>query len=404
MNLKRFFFSSSKKGQISIQFNWIFVLIVGVIILGFFFTAISNTSNTAQTKVTVSVAKSFQTIFSSTAQKSATVKSFTIPQGTLSFMCSDTAGFYDYRFNDYVVDQTKYDLFFGPLNLEGRQLFTYTEKFDLGFDVGTFLFVTNEDTAYVFQQTASGSPSKDAFPNDISSTGLMTSYRDFLESFPKKFTKIIIQNEDDVANLAEQKYTHYVVFAFEDQNVNHILDKIPSEETTFVHIRPEISSDVFAKGLVGVYSGDEVPDNLPTLAFSEYLSSDYFSFLSKPTLDAYSAPYVGKASLMAAVFTQDISQYVCGMNKALKKTYMVSSLLYNKTVNQSAYLSYVCQDILGLGHLLMGPIDYLQSIRDASSSQNGWGINSANILYKQSKKLDKRNTELYIAGTCLPIY
>lgn len=383
----------SKKGQISIQFNWIFVLIVGVIIFGFFLTTINTTSQTSQTKVTVSIAKSFQTIFTSSAQKDATVKTFNIPPGMLSFTCSDSAGFYDYRFNDYVVDQIKYDLIVGPKELTGNQLFTYTEKWSLGFDVGNFLYATNEDTAYVFYQVDR-------------QNALMISYTDFLQTFPSNFTKIILEDEDDLDELSSQLYPHYVVFAFEGQEVDAVVNKLPQNDVTVIHINPLIPSDVFGAGMVGVYSGSQVPVNWPSIAFDDQKIQDGFLedvVLQQNQQPDYTAPYLGKASLFAAVFSQDISMYRCSMNKALKKSYIVSSLLYNKTINQSAYVSYICKDLLGIGNL-PGPVDYLQTIRDESSSPQGWTLPVAQQLREASTKLSRRNAELYVAGTCPVIY
>ncbi|MFP4522962.1 MAG: hypothetical protein ACLFNM_00240 [Candidatus Woesearchaeota archaeon] len=394
---------SSKKGQISIQFNWIFVLIVGVIIFGFFLTTINTTSQTSQTKVSVTIAKSFQTIFTSSAQKDATVKTFATPQGTLAFTCSDSAGFYDYRFNDYVVDQIKYDLIVGPKELVGNQLFTYTEKWSLGFDVGTFLYATNEDTAYVFSQEQQ-SKSTISSNAETSSDHLMTSYRDFLNVFPTNFTKIIVEDETDIEALSSQRYAHYVVFAFEEQDVFSILDKLPSDDVTVVHIKPLIPSDVFGAGMVSVYGGSQVPTNWPTIAFDDKKTDDA-SF--EDQVDTYesshTAPYLGKASLFAAVFSQDINMYRCTMNKALKKSYLLSSLLYNKTLNQSHHVSHVCQDLLGVGDL-SGPVDHVQTIRDSSSSSNRWTLSVAQTLKDASTKLSKTNAELYISGTCPVIY
>ena len=52
-----------KKGQVSFQLNWVFVIIIGVIILTFFISVVSKQKEVSDNKISASVAKSFETLF-----------------------------------------------------------------------------------------------------------------------------------------------------------------------------------------------------------------------------------------------------------------------------------------------------------------------------------------------------
>ena len=119
---------SAKKAQIDMQFNWIFVIIIGAVLLGFFFTAIMSASKSSDQKISVSLAKHFETIIFSAGQKSGTLKTYQTPPVTLHFTCDDGQGLYNYYVGDLKARDTKYDLIFAPDSLTGNSVITWTQK------------------------------------------------------------------------------------------------------------------------------------------------------------------------------------------------------------------------------------------------------------------------------------
>ena len=104
---------SGKKGQIAISFNWIFVIIVGAIFLGFFFTMISSSSKTNEKKVAGQLAKSFENQLSVASNEPGLVK--IIDDTTrldIEMTCKTRQGIYDLVVNGVRIRDTKYDLLF----------------------------------------------------------------------------------------------------------------------------------------------------------------------------------------------------------------------------------------------------------------------------------------------------
>ena len=64
----------NNKAQLEIQFNWIFVLIVGTVLLVFFFSLIGSQSKSSEQGVAINLAQRMKSILSATEQQPGTVK------------------------------------------------------------------------------------------------------------------------------------------------------------------------------------------------------------------------------------------------------------------------------------------------------------------------------------------
>ena len=103
----------NKRAQVEIQFNWIFVIIAGSVLLGFFFMMIASQSSVSEQKISVSLARNFKTILDATAQKSGTFKEYQFPSTLdIEFECDEVSNLHNYKLNDLKAGDIKYDIIF----------------------------------------------------------------------------------------------------------------------------------------------------------------------------------------------------------------------------------------------------------------------------------------------------
>lgn len=275
------------KGQISISFNWIFVMIVGVIFLLFFFSIISNQSKTSTEKVSATIAKQFETILGTTTQKAGTFKTYRTSPIELNFFCDSLEGISYYAVKDTIAGYTTHDVLFSPKKIQGTSMFTWTQEWDYPYSVMNFLYVTNKFQMFIFYNQS-----------DFDEMWLDT----ILPSFPDNLTKYIM-NDDSVplASLNNDLYT-YVFFEGQLEDIASLgVDSIIEKNSNIVIISPDVPSDVFKSGTLYFATGEDYHNLFP---IKRYLD------------DLNQSAYYGKASLYGAFFSGQKDIYDCNMNKA----------------------------------------------------------------------------------------
>ncbi len=87
--------SSSKKASVEIQFNWIFILIAGGLILIFFFSIVMKQSEVSKSKIAASISVDMGSIFKGAQVGTDTEHLVDMPPVNLEFVCED--GYSGYR-------------------------------------------------------------------------------------------------------------------------------------------------------------------------------------------------------------------------------------------------------------------------------------------------------------------
>lgn len=403
------------------QFNWIFVIIIGAVLLGFFFTAIMNASKSSDTKISVSLAKHFETIIFSSGQKAGVLKTFQTPPVSLHFTCDDSQGLYNYYVGDLKARDTKYDLLFAPDSLTGKSIMTWTQKWQVPYSVGTFLYITNEETLFIFDDG-------DHTPNTDT---MSTPMKKILADFPTNISTYII-NSTNPAPTTDFNFKHYVyVFVIDNDNLfdfPKMIQKTPTSDYTVsaVIIHPHDNSNVFGYGdifypdvthdgfsfdpyiLLNYTSGTTLAD-LPQLnnyALGGSASQHSSSSGSSRTPPDIQSGYLGKASLYGAMFANSKEAYECSMKKAFHKFTLLTILQENKIDSVGPLVSYTCKDNLGLNEGVPGPKQTLEKIQD-DIFEDGQVIFNYKILpsiYDLGLQLQRENDNLQMMGNCPVIY
>jgi len=133
----------SKKAQVQeTQLNWVFILIVGAIILGFFTFIVMKQKVSSEAKFSGKVSQQINTILVGAKVSSGTVQMIPTPELEIRFTCNDYyIGPASQRLGNRVV--------FAPEYLDGDELITWALDWSVPFKVSTFLYMTTPFIKYV---------------------------------------------------------------------------------------------------------------------------------------------------------------------------------------------------------------------------------------------------------------
>ncbi|MBI5065767.1 hypothetical protein HZA97_06020 [Candidatus Woesearchaeota archaeon] len=132
------------------QFNWIFILIAGALILSFFVMIAQKQLVISEKKQEISVLKQFDDVFSSALRSEET--SFTIDtKAKINFFCTQNQC--SYMINKI---QQKYNLpVFAPFTLDGGPLTLWSKSIKAPFLVTNLLFITNPKIKFIIVSSPS---------------------------------------------------------------------------------------------------------------------------------------------------------------------------------------------------------------------------------------------------------
>lgn len=140
------------KAQLDVQFNWVFILIVGAIILSFFVSASLWYKNTQEQKITAQIVVNIESLLNTAAESPKTAQTITIPDIKLSFTCLLDCNEYG-CVSDFsgggVTRATETDIIFSHSTLSGTQLITWALEWDFPYKIANFLYITTDSIRYI---------------------------------------------------------------------------------------------------------------------------------------------------------------------------------------------------------------------------------------------------------------
>ena len=139
-----------KKGQISITFNWVYILIAGAIILLFFVGLVVKQQAVSEQNLASEVVRVMESIFTG-AGVSEKTKNFIDTSGlsdyTLYFGCEEGTSEFGIV-GKSTPSQNVIDPIFAPSNIRSSHLILWSLPYKLPFKTIDFLFVTSSNTKY----------------------------------------------------------------------------------------------------------------------------------------------------------------------------------------------------------------------------------------------------------------
>jgi hypothetical protein len=331
---------NSKKGAIEIQFNWLFVLIIGAVILTLFTSIIISQKNVSETSKNAFILKNMAAILSGSEVSTGTINVLEIPQTNIRFRC-----------NTYSIGAVSKQLdvmnVFTPSNLEGNRIISMTLDFSMPYRVTNLVFLTNPNYRYIFIGNGD-------FANHLRSIMPNESYSDIEPSFA------------DIVYEGEKK----VRFVFLDDSINDN-QQIPNTFSDYISLDDE---EVTALKITGSVNSGNV---------------DFFRKSGNKFILDGSSSYFGEESLIGAVFSDSQELYNCAMENVVEKINIVSSVYHGKTKKIREFYNSEngrCKSIISTAYTLQNLDLMIAATSDFSSLIPDGIVNTAEKIRNQNKK------------------
>jgi hypothetical protein len=322
-----------KRGQIEVQFNWVFILVAGALIFLFFFSIINWAKKNADQSSCIKIGQYLDSILTGSAVTKETVNQVNLPFKQLEFTC-DT-----YRVDKCSApNNLRNKIVFAPSRIEKGELVTWSLSWNVPFRVTNFLFVSSPQIRYIFIGDEN---------NEI--------FQYLQDTFPEELGAEF--NPGTIENLNNFKVRF--IYVNEETNTADIdkLRRMANEDVTALKITTTtpIKISFYRKSLSGfskiTYSGIE---------------------------------FAGEASLFAAIFSDAPEEYDCNMQKAKQRLDKVAAIYKERSSDlASQYSTSGCGDYYGLAATALD--DYL----------NGGTISSLyDVLLKQKLNTQRNSCPL----------
>jgi hypothetical protein len=268
---------------IELQFNWIFILIAGAVILAFFFSVVQKQRSLSEQKLSITLASQMDAIYSGAIESKGTTQPLATPRPGLAFSCSEACECNYYIGNRATEFRDK--LLFAPAVIRGEDGIAWSVEWKLPFRIANFLLLTSPRVKYYLVYEQGDAQSEQAHARVI-------------KQFPREINAETLRSASDVYNrIVPQGYDHtrFIFIGTDDaprlESLNRDFD---GESVSAVWLRPRSGQS------------EEV-------VFYEKADPDELDF------NAYSLLLAGDASIYAAMFAADHSMYGCVMKRAFGK-------------------------------------------------------------------------------------
>ena len=252
----------NKKAAIEIQFNWIFVAIAGFVIFLFIIGIAVKNARDSEQKLSQDLISQIVASIKGKQQLSDAFTSIDIPKTNIQFSCDKDTDLAYIRIAQSQRQNLPVEIIFAPSSLDTDKLLLSTEDFSIPFTVTRFVYITSPETAFIVYYKAGGDLKAEAFFNAL----------------PSNITKV----EATGSNLANKiaSFKNFKIICFEE---------CPTGKD-YIQIIPN-NPDIFSYGQINFHKGTS----------------------NKVT------QYVTKASLLAAIYSDNKEYYECQMDRAFKQ-------------------------------------------------------------------------------------
>ncbi|MBW2990430.1 hypothetical protein KY348_01860 [Candidatus Woesearchaeota archaeon] len=271
-----------KKG-FALQFNWLFVLIGGAVILGFFISLIVNGLAGEEGITAQKRTEEIDSVLKVSLAAGDTQKTLFFNQKII-FSCDEISEYFveeAFKYSRY-----DYNALFSPSELDGRELVILTRVFEAPFRVMPLVYVTNKDIEYVF----------------VGDSGLITQTYNLM---PDNATTAAI-SPDILATYPDKNYDRTVF----------VLDVNDENSLARLHNFNRAKQDrIFA---VVINASEGTVNNYGVLDFYRYEQEAFV--LSK------SAPFLTLDLALGGIISHDKTMYECNLRKVLQRLEMLGEL------------------------------------------------------------------------------
>lgn len=336
-----------KKAIVEVQFNWIYMAIVGAIILMVFVGIAINIRKSANIRLEADAIKYFDEIFTSLQGSENTEHSLSLPGMQLVVdTYADNCHYYTLGDSDIEPQSTKHLPIFSP-NTITKKILSYSLGWDVPFRANYFLYLTSPTVSYAF----------------INGNGI----NDLYDEFPEHLTSEFVNHAIDITN---RNYNH----------IRFITATNPEEMGLDNSIRKMKDSQVSAIQII------------PTGQILNGGKIKYFRKVDRDFEYEKETYYLDKETLFAMIFSENVDSYECNLKeKAIKRINEISNILIDRMEEiQTIDLLPQCDGIMDKYNTALSKLVQLKTLT------GNMEITKENIETLKSIKdnLDAINTEI----------
>jgi hypothetical protein len=269
------------------QFHWIFILIAGALILGFFFSFALKQRAVGQERLQYTLLSQVDDILAKSQLKGGTAQHIPTPRQGIGFSCTQGC---DCAFQIENA-QRQFNLpIFSPDLIKGQDTFIWSMEWEQPYRVTNFLFLTNPEHKYYLVYD----------PQNSNSVKL---HSEITRNIPPAIT----QHNEVITQFNYQNVTVGELSNLEAEDFEH--------KFVFIHTNPTVPED-FNRIEAQAIKVDET-----TITFSSKTTRQN-TFQENDV-----QRHIGLTSIYAAIFAQDGAMYTCGIEHALGKLATTSKVL-----------------------------------------------------------------------------
>jgi hypothetical protein len=355
---------ASRRAQIQLQFNWIFVLIAGAVILLFFFGLIYKQRAVAEERLQIDVARIIGEIFVGAGVSEKTKNLIDIPsQYQFYFTCDDQEDIHEFGVvGSEARQELPVEALFAPHLIQAPRLVTWSLPIQLPYKVMDVLIVTVPTIKYVII----GSELND-FRRELEKDLSAEENQEAPRRLQREGLNVIFSENDDAdIDIGANSHVRFVYIDNQPGAVPASFQEVDDERVSAVWVQP---------GVTAYYQK----------------SGNRFTF----TGDVQTYPLSGaKESLrIASIFAADAESYRCNVMKVFHRMKFVNKLYQQKMSDLIGYYSEggneVCQVHSENVQTILSR--FVNSVRSCAGTGGQAGCRD---IAQQATELQQANSEL----------
>ena len=328
------------KKSFEMQFNWIFVLIIGAAILLFFASIIFKQKNLSDVTSKTELLRDIESLIDGASVSLDTTNTIALSKSNMDISCNKISiGGTSKQYQNLIL--------FAPSSIKGNTLVSQTLAFSIPYRSANLLYMTSQQVRYIL----------------IGNSDLA---REINKTVPNELSKEKYSSYDE--SKIKDLNNYKVRFVFTDSN-------LPSNVPASLLKMPD--SDVTALKI----SGDNQKGTL------EFYQKNNNAWASKG-----SSVYIKMPSLIGAIYTDKEELYFCNMQNVFSRAKIVTTV-YNDRTNQIANVASTGSDCK---KAYINALPKLNIIRDSLSNlttARTFDIANADKIISSSKDISTQNKE-----------
>jgi len=299
-----------KRGSIEIQFNWIFILIIGALILSFFFVIVQKQKSSSDIKIAVDTRRDLRTIFTGAVVTPGKTIKINLQNTEITYTCEG------YSIKN--LNPVRQGITFAPSLIKGNSLTTTSYRFSMPYAATSVLLMTSPNIRYIL---VDGGTDDAADVNRSLPARTITDNQRESPLISKEIVSLTSQQELLPAVSDLNNYRVRLIFfndnptALDMSTLNLDMD---DKDITAIQIKPDASCQDLLSCFGEVVYYVKKPNNK-------------FGF-AEATEPLSTTHYISEASLLGAIYTDDIETYNCNMQENFRRFTLVTDVYINRTI------------------------------------------------------------------------